>query len=112
MPPPGFVGATVFSAAASTSAEKLSTTNTWSTEDDKPQAEDEKKKKNQDSKLETWDHDGECAEITHPEVVEKVNPKYPRMRRGEAKIMGLVILRSTISDRGYGRGHRGPGVTG
>lgn len=94
----GFVGATVFSAAASTTAEKLSTTNTWSTEDDKPQADDEKKK-GKESKLETWDHEGECAEITHPEVVEKVNPKYPEEAR-KAKIMGLVILRSTISDEG------------
>jgi TonB family protein len=94
----GFVGATFFSAAASTSAEKLSTTNTWSTEDDKPQAGDEKKKE-PGSKLETWNHDGECAEITHPEVVEKVSPKYPDEAR-QAKIMGLVNLRSTISDKG------------
>jgi len=94
----GFVGATVFSTAASATAEKLSETNPWSTGDDKPQAEDEKKK-GTESKLKTWDHEGECAEITEPVAIEKVNPKYPAEAR-EAKITGKVVIKSTISDTG------------
>ncbi len=94
----GFVGATVFSTAASTTAEKVSTANNRSTEDDKPQANDEKKK-GKESKLETWDHPGECEEITEPAALEKVSPTYPEEAR-KAKIMGNVILRSTISDQG------------
>ena len=69
----GFVGATVFSAAASTTAEKLSETTTWSTDDDKPKGEDENKK-GTESQLKTWDHEGECAEITEPVAIEKVTP--------------------------------------
>ena len=94
----GFVGATVFSATASTTAEKLSTSNTWSTADDKPQSGDEKNKE-PGSKLETWDHAGECAEITEPEAIEKVSPRYPEEAR-KAKIMGLVKLKATITDQG------------
>jgi TonB family protein len=94
----GYVGATVFSAAASTTADTLSAGNPWSTEDDKPQAHDEKNK-GEESKLETWDHDGECAEITDPEAIEKVSPKYPEEAR-KARIMGLVKLKATITDQG------------
>ena len=91
------VGATVFSSAAA-SGEQNTIGSTWSTQDDKP-AEETKKKKKSDKKLETWDFDGECSEITHPEAIEKVNPTYPPEAR-EARIMGMVVLRSTISDEG------------
>jgi TonB family protein len=94
----GFVGATVFSTAASTTTERLSATKTWSTDDDKPQAEKEKKSE-KGPKLKTWDHPGECQEITEPVAIEKVTPTYPAEAR-EAKIMGNVILRSTINDQG------------
>ncbi len=94
----GFVGATVFSAAASTTTEKLVAGGPWSTEDDKPPVDNEKKK-GKESKLETWDHDGECAEITHPVAIEKVDPKYPEEAR-KARIMGLVRLQATITDEG------------
>jgi len=94
----GFVGATVFSTAASTTAEKLSETTPWSTQDDKPQSE-KAKQKEESPKLKTWDHPGECEEITHPVAIEKVQPEYPDAAR-EEKIMGNVFLRSTINDQG------------
>ncbi len=72
---------------------------TWSTEDEKPTGDDKEDRGKRLKKLETWDHDGECSEMTHPEAIEKVNPTYPPEAR-EAKIMGKVILRSTINDDG------------
>ncbi len=94
----GYVGATVFSSAASTNAEKLSTNTTWSTQDDNPRSHDEKKKE-PGSKLETWEHDRECGEITDPVAIEKVNPEYPEEARA-GKITGDVVLKSTISEAG------------
>ena len=59
----------------------------------------DQKKRTSDKKLKTHDFDGECSEITHPKAIEKVNPRYPEKAR-EARIMGMVLLRSTISDGG------------
>jgi len=94
----GFVGATVFSATVTSAADTLSQANPWSTEGEKPAAQ-QNKHTGSDEELETLDFDGECSEITHPVVVDKVNPKYPEEAR-KAKIMGNVMLRSTISHDG------------
>lgn len=94
----GAVGATVL--AASASIEEGSAIGTpWSSDDEKPDAETKNGKSKTDAKLQTWDHEGECSEITHPEAIEKVNPTYPPEAR-EAKITGRVILRSIISNEG------------
>jgi len=94
----GFVGATVFSATVTTAGDTLSLTSPWSPGDEKPAGNDEKDEAT-DKKLKTHDFDGACSEITHPEVIEKTNPKYPEEAR-KAKTMGQVHLRSTISDEG------------
>ena len=94
----GFVGATVFSATVAGAGDKLSLTSPYSSGDEKPASNDEKNKAS-DNKLETHGFDGECVEITQPEVLEKTNPKYPEEAR-KGKIMGNVILRSTISHDG------------
>ncbi len=95
----GLVGATVFSTAASTTAEKLSTTNNWSTEDDKPQADDEKKKGKRHRNWRPGITTVNVGRSPSPVAIEKVHPTYPAEAR-EAKIMGNVILRSTINDQG------------
>jgi len=50
-------------------------------------------------KLKTVSKDSECDEITDPEVIEKVNPKYPEEAR-KAKIMGIVIIETVINENG------------
>lgn len=60
----------------------------------------EKEKPNSDSeKLETVAFDGHCEEITHPVVLEKINPKYPPEAR-EEKLMGTVVVETVITDEG------------
>jgi len=94
----GAVGATVLAASASI-GEGNAIGNPWSSDDGKTDAENKKGETKTDAKLETWNYDGECSEITHPEAIEKVNPTYPPEAR-EARITGRVILRSIISDEG------------
>jgi TonB family protein len=57
------------------------------------------KPENSDEKLKTVSADPVCDEITHPEVVEKVNPKYPPEAR-EEKVMGMVIVETVITEEG------------
>jgi len=95
----GFVGATVFSATITSTVDTLSVANRWSTNDDKPAAEQEKNKGSEDM-LETYKFEGECSEITHPVVVEKINPTYPADAR-EEKVMGEVVVRSVVTDQGF-----------
>jgi TonB family protein len=97
----GMVGATVFASTSAGTSDSLSLANPWSTGEDKPVAT-EKEKSGEYKKLETWEHDAPCAEITHPEVKDKVNPKYPPEAR-EQKIMGSVVLRSIIDEAGVVR---------
>jgi len=50
-------------------------------------------------KLKTVSKESECDEITHPEAIQKVNPKYPEEAR-KAKIMGHVIVETVINEKG------------
>jgi TonB family protein len=50
-------------------------------------------------KLETKDFEGECSEITHPVMVDKVNPSYPEEARKEG-VRGLVVVRAVVTDKG------------
>ena len=87
----GLVGASVFPAVSET-AMKI----------EPPTAPDESKARDKDTeedKLKTVSKDSECDEITHPEVIEKVNPKYPDEAR-KAKIMGNVIVETVINENG------------
>ncbi len=52
-----------------------------------------------DAKLKTVSAESICDEITHPVVVEKINPKYPPEAR-EEKVMGLVIVETVITEEG------------
>ena len=52
-----------------------------------------------DAKLKTVSAESICDEITHPVVVEKVNPKYPPEARKE-KVMGLVTVETVITEEG------------
>jgi len=87
----GLVGASVFPAVSET-AMKI----------DPPTAPDESKardKDTKDEKLRTVSKDSECDEITRPEVIEKVNPKYPDEAR-KAGIMGQVWVETVINENG------------
>jgi len=50
-------------------------------------------------KLKTVSAEDLCDEITHPVVVEKINPKYPPDAR-EEKVMGIVIVETVITEEG------------
>ena len=50
-------------------------------------------------KLKTVSAKDLCDEITHPVVVEKVNPKYPPDAR-EEKVMGMVTVETVITEEG------------
>ncbi len=52
-----------------------------------------------DAKLKTISAEFICDEITHPVVVEKINPKYPPEAR-EEKVMGMVIVETVITEEG------------
>ena len=52
-----------------------------------------------DTKLKTISAEFNCDEITHPVVVEKINPKYPPEARKE-KVMGMVIVETVITEEG------------
>jgi TonB family protein len=87
----GLVGASVFPAASET-AMRIAP----------PAVPDESKPEEKDAeenKLKTVSKDSECDEITHPEVIQKVNPKYPEEAR-KAKIMGYVIVETVINEKG------------
>ncbi len=94
----GVVGATVFSSVADIEADSPMLTRSWSTEDEKPPAE-KKIDESEYEKLKTRDAEEICDTITHPVVIEKVNPKYPEEARKE-KIMGLVTVEAVINENG------------
>jgi len=56
-------------------------------------------KDGEENTLKTVSKDSECDEITHPEVIQKVNPKYPEEAR-KAKVMGEVIVETVINEKG------------
>jgi len=87
----GLVGASVFPAASET-AMRLAP----------PAVPDESKSEEKNAegqKLKTVSKDSECDEITDPEAIQKVNPKYPEEAR-KAKIMGIVIVETVINENG------------
>ncbi len=87
----GLVGASVFPAASETAMRFAP-----------PAVPDDSKLEEKDGegeKLKTVSKDSECDEITDPEVIEKVNPKYPEEAR-KAKIMGIVIIETVINENG------------
>ena len=50
-------------------------------------------------KLKTSSAESICDEITHPVVVEKIDPKYPPEAR-EEKVMGMVTVETVITEEG------------
>lgn len=60
------------------------------------QSDDAKKA---DDQLETVSFEGECDEITHPVVIEKINPTYPPEARAE-RVMGTVVVETVVSENG------------
>jgi TonB family protein len=50
-------------------------------------------------KLKTLSGEDVCDEITHPVLIEKVNPKYPPSAKDE-KVMGTVIVETVINEEG------------
>ena len=87
----GLVGASVFPAASET-AMRIAPPAVQ--DDSKPEEKDA-----EENKLKTVSKDSECDEITHPEAIQKVNPKYPEEAR-KAKIMGIVIVETVINENG------------
>ena len=71
-----------------------------STSGDQPEggAEETSKEKEYD-KLKTLSGEDLCDEITHPEVIGKVLPKYPPSAKKE-KVMGVVIVEAVITEEG------------
>jgi TonB family protein len=57
------------------------------------------KPESSDPKLKTVSAESLCDEITHPVLVEKVNPKYPPDAR-EEKVMGMVTVETVITEEG------------
>jgi TonB family protein len=53
----------------------------------------------EDDQLKTTSKDTQCDEITHPVVIDKINPKYPEEARKE-KVMGVVTLETVINENG------------
>jgi TonB family protein len=62
-------------------------------------APEREKKQDSEEKLKTVSADDICEEITHPVVVEKINPTYPPEARAE-KVMGSVIVETVITEDG------------
>jgi TonB family protein len=62
-------------------------------------APEKEKPKSDGEKLETVAFDGDCKDITHPVLIEKINPKYPPEAR-EERLMGTVIVRTVITEEG------------
>jgi len=87
----GLVGASVFPAASETA---MRIAPAAVTNDSKPE-----EKESEEDNLKTVSEDSECDEISHPEVIEKVNPRYPEEAR-KAKIMGHVIVETVINEKG------------
>jgi TonB family protein len=59
----------------------------------------EKSKHEEYPKLKTISGKDLCDEITHPVVINKVNPKYPPSARDE-KVMGVVTVETVITEEG------------
>lgn len=87
----GAVGASVFPSASESALDVQPMASPSSAAKDASEGEDEK--------LRTTSKDSVCDEITHPVVVNKVNPKYPEGARKE-KVMGVVTLETVVTEDG------------
>jgi len=87
----GAFGASAFSSHSQPALAISSSSATEQSEGEKP--------KSSDPKLETTSAESLCDEITHPVVVEKINPKYPPSAR-EEKVMGMVTVETVINEEG------------
>ena len=87
----GAFGANAFSNANHVALSAFPAHETDQTKGEKP--------KGSDLKLKTVSGEPPCDEITHPVVVEKINPKYPPEARKE-KVMGMVTVETVITEEG------------
>ena len=87
----GVVGASVFPSASQSVLDVEPMALQASSAKDTPEGDEEK--------LRTTSKDSVCDEITHPVVINKVNPKYPDEARRE-KVMGVVTLETVITEDG------------
>jgi len=87
----GAFGASAFSSHSQPALAISSSSATEQSEGEKP--------KSSDPKLKTTSAESLCDEITHPVVVEKINPKYPPSAR-EEKVMGMVTVETVINEEG------------
>jgi D-alanyl-D-alanine endopeptidase (penicillin-binding protein 7) len=91
VPAVGVFGASVFRA-------DLQSTHSASSTQSGDESEKEQEKESY-PKLKTVSADSICDEITHPVVIDKVNPKYPPSAKDE-KVMGVVTVEAVITDEG------------
>ena len=87
----GAFGANAFSNGSQLALSTSAPSAAEQSEKEKPESSDEK--------LKTVSAESICDEITHPVVVEKINPKYPPEARKE-KVMGLVTVETVITEEG------------
>ena len=87
----GVVGASVFPSASESALDVQPMTSQNSPAKDESDGDGEK--------LKTTSKDSECDEITHPVVVNKINPKYPEEARKE-KVVGVVTVETVITEDG------------
>ena len=87
----GAFGANAFSSVSQSALSTSSSSTGAQSDGEKPDGSDEK--------LKTTSADSICEEITHPVVVEKINPKYPPSAR-EEKVAGMVTVETVISEEG------------
>ena len=87
----GAFGANAFSNGSLPALSMAAPPATQQSEGEKPESSGEK--------LKTVSAASICDEITHPVIVEKVNPKYPPSAR-EEKVMGVVTVETVITEEG------------
>jgi TonB family protein len=87
----GAFGAIAFSSDSHLALAKSSSPAKEKTEGEKPESSYPKLKPTSEESI--------CDEITHPVVIEKVNPKYPPDAKDE-KVTGLVIVETVITEEG------------
>lgn len=87
----GAFGASAFSNSSQPAFSTAPPSATEKSEGESPEGSEEK--------LKTISADSICDEITHPVVVEKINPMYPPEARKEL-VMGIVTLETVITEEG------------
>lgn len=94
----GYVGASIFAVAAVAVDDTASLASPYSTRNEAPKG-DHDRPAGDDDTLKTTRSDLQCTEITHPVVLEKVDPVYPEGARSE-KVMGMVIVETVVTADG------------